>query len=81
MNKMLPFKALCSASKLHVKSPNPVLSSTVPHGDGITRVKREKTSSRKNAALKSGEKRRCRSSVQGNLRTEKVRRFGRQQNT
>jgi hypothetical protein len=35
---------------------NPVLSSTVPLGDGITRVKREKTSSRKNGALKSREK-------------------------
>jgi hypothetical protein len=37
------------------QSPNPV-SSTIPLGDGITRVKRENTSSRKNAALKSGEK-------------------------
>jgi len=37
------------------RSPNPV-SSTIPLGDGITRVKREKTSSRKNSALKSGEK-------------------------
>jgi len=37
------------------RPPN-LVSSTIPLGDGITRVKREKTSSRKNSAIKEGKK-------------------------
>jgi hypothetical protein len=79
MNKCFPSRHFAQLVSLTSRSPYPV-ASTIPLGDGITRVKRGRTSSRKNAALKSGDKR-CRSSAQGNLRIEKVRRFGRQQNT